>query len=197
MRGRISPLFTVLALLFRCQRRVGAPFANLSPESEAVLQPASDAREISVRSRRADLRAVKMEMLPGRHLRIDEQTGGDGEGRACGGFGQSFDRERARQAHLAAEDAPNGLLGPGELTRPARKHDALAGGRTAPGPRQPVPQHFQRLLEAGTDHAHEMRPWRMRRRLAVLARLVVGKNLTLVRRRSDRRAVMGLQTFRV
>ena len=70
-RESFSPIYRA-RLAFFLPTRGRRALRQTRPASETVFEPASDARDVSVRSRRADFGARGMEMLSCRHLRIDQ-----------------------------------------------------------------------------------------------------------------------------
>ena len=88
-------------------------------------------------------RSPRFEVFKMRGLRIDQQAGRHGEGRALGLFRKAGDAERAADADRAAEDARGKLGEAGELACAAGENNAgarLSGERRS---RQAVARPFR------------------------------------------------------
>ena len=113
-------------------------------------------------------RSPRFEMFEMRRLRIDQQSGRDGEGRPLGRFRQTGNSERPADADRTAEDARRKFRQAGELARAAGQHHAAARLGRERRRRQPVAHHFENLLDARPDDAHQRRARHELRRLAIV-----------------------------
>ena len=100
-------------------------------------------------------RSPRFEMFEMRRLRIDQQAGGDREGRPLGRLRQPGDAERPADADRPVEDARGELRQAGELAGAAGQDDARARLGRERRSREAVAHHFQNFLDARLDDAHQ------------------------------------------
>ena len=82
--------------------RASPPALFLAASSEALPDPASHARQVSVRSRHREARrSAGVELFDLRHLRVDDETDRGRESRALGRFRQAGDAERPAEPDVA------------------------------------------------------------------------------------------------
>src|SRR5262249_53928879 len=103
-----------------------------------------------------------------RRMRLAEQAGRYGEGRACGRLRQTGQPKRAANTNGAPQYAPGEIGKTGELARTAGQHHTPARLRRKRRRGETVPHHFQDLLNTRPDDSHERSARDELRRLALV-----------------------------
>src|ERR1700728_2230771 len=175
MRGlssRMSGIFRLIVMVassFIPERRrrpasAGPPPAasifclRIRAPSEALAKPLSDAGEITARAVRQIPLAARLEVLEVRRLRINKKACCHRKGRALGRVPQPADAQRTSDAYRPAENAGGEIGQSRQLARaPGDDHTATRLARERRRG-EAVAHHFENLLHARLDDAHERGP---------------------------------------
>src|SRR5271169_401268 len=123
--------------------------------SEALTKPSSDFSEIAVSPCSELPRMPRFDVFKMSVLGIDQEPGGNREGRALRLVGQPAEAERATDSDRPVEDPGGKLKGSGELRSPAAQYHSRLWFCRKGRIREPVPDHFKNLLGTMPDNVRD------------------------------------------